>query len=66
MLGHPQMFFVGIALPAFFWSFFRASRPWLNRTAPYTHTVFWAMVVPFIIWTVAVFTRLVAVRLWEG
>jgi hypothetical protein len=53
-LGHPQLFFAVIALPLFFWSFFRAS----SAAAPWLHVAFWAVLVPFLIWTVAVFARL--------
>ncbi len=46
-LGHPNLFFFMIALPLFYWSFYRASRPWLQSRVKYWHCVFWAMLVPF-------------------
>ena len=56
--GHETLFFFCLAVPVFVWSFFRAVRPGLDEEAPVPYVVFWAMVVPFVIWGVAVFLRL--------
>jgi hypothetical protein len=56
--GHPVVFFWAVAAPLFFWSFGRATLPWLRQEAHYWHIVFWAMVVPFLIWVFAVFSRI--------
>ena len=62
-LGQPLLFFWLVATPLFFWSFFLASRPWLQQKIRYWHCVFWGMAVPFIIWMVAVFSRLAVIKL---
>ena len=56
--GHPELFFWVIAAPLFFWSFFRATRASIQLKIGYWRCVFWAMVVPFLVWTVAVLSRL--------
>jgi hypothetical protein len=56
-LGHPLLFFWGIAAPLFLWSFFRAVRV-VEHGVSFWHCVFWAMLVPFVIWAGAVFSRL--------
>jgi hypothetical protein len=65
-LGHPDLFFVVVALPLFFWCFFRATRPWLHHQVKYWHCIFWAMVVPFLIGIVAVGSRLALLGLLHG
>ena len=50
-----QVTFTLIVMPLFFLSFFRAITPWRRKTAGYWHTAFWAILVPLIIWAVAVF-----------
>jgi len=57
-IGHPFLFMSFCAIPLFFWSFFRASRPWLQQKIKYWHCAFWAIIFPFIIWAFAVFSRL--------
>ena len=64
--GHPNLFFVVVALPLFFWSFFRSARPWLRHQVKYWHCVFWAMVVPFLVGIVAVGSRLALLGLLHG
>ena len=53
-LGHPHVFFWGIAAPLFFWSYFRAAQVPLSLP----HIAFWVVLVPFVIWAVAVYARL--------
>ena len=65
-LGHPNLFFIMIAMPLFYWSFYRASRPWLQRRVKYWHCVFWAMLVPFCMGIVAVASRLALLGLLFG
>lgn len=62
-LGHPGLFFWLFAAPLFFWSYFRASRPWMERRIRYWHGAFWVMLFPFLIWAVAVYSRLAIVHL---
>jgi hypothetical protein len=59
------VFFVVAALPLFFWSFFRAVKPWRDRKAPYIAVVFWSMLVPFVVWCVAVLSRLFVIKLMQ-
>ena len=61
-LGHPVVFFWLVALPLFFWSFSRAIRLWLEKKIKYSHIAFWAFAFPFMIWVVAVFTRLIVIE----
>ena len=61
-IGHPNIFFVAL-LPLFFWSFGRASGLWLRREIRYGHAVFWCIIVPFVIWGIAVFAHLAVVSL---
>jgi hypothetical protein len=56
-LGHPLLFFFFVAIPLFFWSFFRASRPWLNQKIQFWHSAFWGLFLPLLIWTVVVLSR---------
>lgn len=65
-IGHPQLFFWLVAMPLFFWSFFRATRPWMEQKIYYWLCMFWAMVVPFLIWSAAVFSRLAILKLMGG
>jgi hypothetical protein len=58
-LGHPFLFFWFVAAPFFFWGLNRAWRPKVR----YWHSIFWGMLFPFIIWAVAVFSRLIVIRL---
>jgi hypothetical protein len=62
-LGHPTLFYWVVALPLFFWAFFRATAVWRKGLLSYWHTVFWAMLVPFLIWAVAVYARLFVLHL---
>jgi len=62
-IGHASLFFWAIATPLFFWSFGRASAPWLRQEVSYWHGVFWSMVMPFLIWVLAVFSRLAVLGL---
>ena len=63
--GHPALFFWVVAAPLFFWSFFRATRVSIRLKIGYWCCVFWAMVVPFLVWTIAVFSRLVVLKVVE-
>lgn len=56
-LGYPLPFFFFVAIPLFFWSFFRASRPWLDQKIQFWHSAFWGLLLPLLIWTVAVLSR---------
>lgn len=56
-LGHPVLFFWFIAMPLFFFTSFRASRPWVERKIRYGHYVLLAIVLPFLIWIAAVFSH---------
>jgi len=66
VLGYPNTFFWLAALPVFFLSFYRAIRPWLKEEVSYWSLVFWVMLVPFLIWVVAVFTRMFIIRMFSG
>ena len=57
-LGHPALFFWIVALPLFFWAFSRATAVWRKGGLGYWPTVFWAMLVPFLIWAAAVYAGL--------
>ncbi|MFK2930811.1 hypothetical protein [Dyella agri] len=59
-MGHPNLFFFAV-LPLFFWSFSRATGPWRRGEIRYWHGAFWCLVVPFIVWGVAVFAHLAVV-----
>jgi len=61
-VGHPELFFWVVATPLFFWSFFRATRFSIQRKIGPWRCAFWAMVVPSLIWVLAVFTRLAVLR----
>ena len=61
-LGHALLFFVLVVTPLFFWSFFRSTRPHREKLIPYWHWVFWGVLVPFLVWGVAVLTRLALLR----
>jgi hypothetical protein len=52
------VFYWVFVIPLFYWSFFRASKPWLSKSAPYLAVVFWAMVVPFLVWGATVFSNI--------
>jgi hypothetical protein len=65
-LGYPNLFFAVVALPLFFWCFFRATRPWHRHQVRYWHCVFWAMVIPFLVGIVAVGSRLALLGLLHG
>ena len=65
-LGYPTLFFVFIALPLFFWSFFRATRAYVQDRAGYWPCVFWGLVVPFFLGIVAVGSRLALLGLLSG
>ena len=65
-LGCPTFFFFLVALPLFFCSIFLASRPWTRRRIKYWHCVFLALVVPFLVWGIAVFSRLAVLGALSG
>ena len=50
-----QKIFMFLVLPLFFFVFFRATLPLMRHEVSYWHTVFWSIVVPFLIWCCAVF-----------
>lgn len=62
-LGFPFWLSVLVAGPCFFWSFFRATRPYIQKRASYWHVVFWGMLIPFIVWILAVNSRIIVARL---
>ena len=62
-LDLPFWLFGLIAAPFFFWSSFRASRPYIQKKASYWHVVFWGMLIPFIVWILAVNSRIIVARL---
>jgi hypothetical protein len=62
-LGHPLLFFWLVAVPLFFWALSRASVPWRQGQLKYWPTVFWAMLVPFVIWAIAVYVHLLLPQL---
>ena len=64
--GHEQSFFLLIAAPLFFWSFFRATRPLRQAELEYWPCVFWAIIVPFLVWGAAVFSRLLVLSALRG
>ena len=57
-VGRQSWVFWLVAAPLFYWSFFRATRPLRHGELGYWPCMFWAMVVPFLIWVAAVFFRL--------
>jgi hypothetical protein len=61
--GYRGLFFLVVAAPLFFWSFFRAMGVCRTGQLSYWHTVFWGMLVPFIIWVLAVYSRLFVLHL---
>jgi len=65
-LGYPTLFFLLIALPLFFWTFFRATRPYAQDRARYWPCVFLGLVVPFFLGIVAVGSRLALLGLLSG
>lgn len=65
-MGHPDLFFFAIAAPLFYWSFYQASCPWLQKRVKYWHCVFWAMLVPFLLGIAAVASRLELLSLLAG
>ncbi|NYE29699.1 hypothetical protein HDE78_002665 [Rhodanobacter sp. K2T2] len=65
-LGYPTLFFLLIALPLFFWTFFRATRPYVQNRARYWPCVFLGLVVPFFLGIVAVGSRLALLGLLSG
>lgn len=54
--GRAQSIFVVFA-PFFFWAFFRSTGPWRRRQITYWQSVFWTMLIPMVIWIVAVLIR---------
>ena len=46
-LGFAEPFYY-LSLPLFFFAFFKSVSPFLQRAAPYFHTVLWAMLGPFL------------------
>jgi hypothetical protein len=65
-IGHPLLFFWLIAAPLFFWSFARASSPWRRKEVGYWSGVFWSMVVPFLLWALAILSRFAIMGLVGG
>jgi hypothetical protein len=65
-LGYPTLSFLLIALPLFFWTFFRATRPYVQNRARYWPCVFLGLVVPFFLGIVAVGSRLALLGLLSG
>jgi hypothetical protein len=61
-LGHPFLFFF-IAIPLFFGSFIRASRPWMEQKVHFWHSAFWGVVIPLLIGTGVVLSRLEEIAL---
>jgi len=47
-LGYGEAFFY-VSVPMFFYALYRGVSPWTQKTAPYFHVVWWAMVVPFLL-----------------
>jgi hypothetical protein len=64
-LGYPLLFFFA-AIPLLFWSFLRASRPWMEQRVQFWHSTFWGIVVPLLIWIGAVLSRLDEIALLAG
>ena len=62
-IGHSTLTFWVLWLPLFFWSFSRATTPFRRREMPITHVWVWAMLVPFLLWVIAVEARLAFLRL---
>lgn len=56
-LGYPLPFFFFVAIPLFFWSFFRASRPWRDQRIQFWHSAFWGLLLPLLVGMVAVLSR---------
>lgn len=56
-LGYPLPFFFLVAIPLFFWSFFRASRPWIDQRIRFWHSAFLGVLLPFVVGTIAVVPR---------
>jgi hypothetical protein len=56
-LGDPLLFFFFVAIPLFFWSFLRASRPWLEQKIQFWHSAFWGLLLPFLIGMLALLSR---------
>ena len=65
-LGHPVLFLWLVGFPLFFWSFWRASRPWLSKRIPYWHAVVLGVLIPFAIFVFAVNVRLAVIHLKGG
>jgi uncharacterized Tic20 family protein len=61
-VGHPVLFFWLVAMPLFFWAFARASRPWLRKQVKYWHAVVLGMLLPFAVFAVAVYLRLLIIH----
>lgn len=59
---HFNIFFWLVALPVFFWSFSRATTLWREGRSNYPQVAFWAGIVPFLIWVMAVYSRLFILR----
>ena len=49
-----QLTFAILVTPVFFVSFLRATTPWRRQTARYWHVAFWALLVPFAVWVIAI------------
>jgi hypothetical protein len=55
--SRPLLIFIIIFIPLFFWSFFRATRPWMRQEIKYSHFAFWVILVPFSTWCILVFLK---------
>ena len=64
-ISRPFLFLTSLFVPLFFWSFFRAIRPWMRREIKYSHYSFWAIVVPFLIWVVLIYGRIFIIGILE-
>jgi hypothetical protein len=53
-IGHPLLGWWLLGMPLFFWCFFRAARPWLDRHIRFWHQAFWVLLVPFALWIVVI------------
>ncbi|WP_342617098.1 hypothetical protein [Rhodoferax sp. GW822-FHT02A01] len=56
--GHLNLFFIFVAMPLFFWSSHIASRPYQKRQITYFHAVVLGLIIPFLVWTLAVMCTL--------
>ena len=62
-LGYLNLFFWFVAIPVFFWSFYRALAACRRAKVRYWHAAFWVVLVPLAISGIAVYSRLLALQL---